>query len=72
MKYTISLEKDRIKLKGHGKIMIIWAVVPKEGNPWLNHEMRKMKFENYTRCYEGQLTKYFKNRGDNYTLDHPC
>ena len=33
MKANISLEKDRIKLKGQGKKVII-PLDPKEGSPW--------------------------------------
>ena len=34
MKTTISLERDRIKLKGSGRKIII-PLDPKEGKPWM-------------------------------------
>jgi hypothetical protein len=33
MKETISLERDRIKIKGNGMKIII-PLNPREGNPW--------------------------------------
>ena len=43
MKENISLEKDRIKLKGQGKKIII-PLDPKEGAPWEEPDNSEDKF----------------------------
>ena len=55
MKDNISLEKDRIKLKGQGKKIII-SLDPKEGTPWEEPDDTEEKV--------GQLYKFIQNNYD--------
>ena len=59
MKANISLEKDRIKLKGQGKKIII-PLDPKEGTPWEEPDDTEDKFR--------QLYKFIQS---NYDLVEP-
>ena len=54
MKDTVSLEKDRIKLKGQGKKVII-PLDPKEGAPWEEPDDSEAKVRNLYKVIQSNL-----------------
>ena len=54
MKANISLEKDRIKIKGQGKKIII-TLDPKEGKPWEEPNDSEDKVRQLYKIIQGNL-----------------
>ena len=66
MKANISLEKDRIKLKGQGKKVII-PLDPKEGAPWEELDDSKTKVRQLYKIIQSNLDSVEPNNKVNST-----